>query len=129
MQEHDTVFSISHWSEQDIHRDAAIKIARVDARKTYSGPMNGESFLAYTLFYTDDAHSYFVGFEHFTGTIHGKKGSLSFELKGTFANATIEEVATVLEDSGTHELADMKGHMSLHSGIAEQDLPVRIELS
>jgi hypothetical protein len=61
------------------------------------------------MMYRDDGSASFVGLERFTGQIAGKKGSFVLQRTGMFEGGQAKESFSVIQGSGTGELAGLKG--------------------
>ena len=70
-------FEIASWDETPFEGgDDATKLTEALVSKRYEGDIEGTSTTKWLLAYAADKSAQFVGVEHITGTIGGKKGSI-----------------------------------------------------
>jgi hypothetical protein len=55
----------------------------------------------------------YVAIERVTGTLHGKRGSFTFQHRGVMTRGTPEMSVTVVPDSATDELVGLSGQMKI----------------
>ncbi len=108
-----TTFRISRWDEKTYTEHDGVKLTRVTTDKTYRGSVAGTSTTEWLLAYRLDGICRFVGLEHFSGTIDGKSGTLTFESGGTYAATGMKSDVTILPGTGTGELAGITGTVEI----------------
>src|ERR1043165_2447321 len=103
-------FAIKNWDEKPYSEESGQpKLTRASVTKTFTGDLEGESRVEYTMMYRSDQSATFVGMERFAGTLAGKKGTFVLERTGVFEGGQAKESYTVVEGSGTGELRGLKG--------------------
>ncbi|GGK92447.1 hypothetical protein Ppa06_59230 [Planomonospora parontospora subsp. parontospora] len=103
-------FTIDGWDPQPYDTAEGATLTRVHVTKTFDGDLTGTSTTdIITAVSQAETSAAYAGFERFTGTVHGRKGT--FVLHHT-ATQHAEESAlswTVLPGSGTGELLGIRG--------------------
>jgi hypothetical protein len=103
-------FDIDSWEPQAIDERDGATLNRVHVTKTFHGDLEGTSTAdILTAMAQVEGSAAYVGFERFTGGVHGRKGS--FVLHHTARSYAGEQSLswTVLPDSGTGELLGIQG--------------------
>ena len=123
-------FKILGWDEKTWKGEPAAtapspKMTESIVRYSYSGTVEGESELRYLMSYRE-ADGGFVGMERVEGAVGGKKGSFVFIHTGVFDEHAVSGELTMLDGSGTGELAGITGRgrlrISGHAEYYEMDL-------
>lgn len=101
---------ITGWDEHayDVRKGEA-RTTRAKATKTYDGDIEGEASITYLMAYAEDGSATFVGLEHVTGSVAGRKGSFAMTHIGRFEGGVPTAKVEVAPGSGTEELAGLKG--------------------
>ena len=109
-------FEMPSWDEKSIvEYDEGRKLTHAKVTKKFTGDLEGESVLEYLMVYPPTPPVPYVGVERFTGSFLGKKGSFALTIAGVY-EGTAKEKATIIADSGTGELARLRGSWSFGAG-------------
>jgi hypothetical protein len=101
-------FEIASWDETPFDGgDDATKLTEALVSKRYEGDIEGTSTTKWLMTYAADKSAVFVGIEHITGTIGGKKGGIVLLHDGEYRDGVASAVLSIA--SGTDELADAAG--------------------
>jgi hypothetical protein len=101
-------FEIASWDEIPFEdSDDTTKLTEALVSKRYDGDINGTSTTKWLMAYAPDKSALFVGVEHITGTIGGKKGGIVLLHDGEYRDGVASAELRVA--SGTDELADVAG--------------------
>ncbi len=114
-------FRVEEWNEElisEVTDGPTIKRAKV--LKRYSGEIEGEGVVSYLFLYNTPEQADIHGFERFTGTVDGKRGTFVLEHKGEFINGKADIMQTIVSKSGTEELRGIEGHIRFEAGMAEE---------
>ncbi len=112
-----TTFQVTSWDEAEAHSfDEGTKITRTTVTQAYSGYIEGEGRVEYTMFYREDGTAAFVGFERIEGEVGGKKGAFILQHRGTFEEGAARSEWFVVPATGSGELTGLKGSGSYEAG-------------
>ena len=112
-----TTFQVTSWDEEETHSfDDGTKITRAHVTQTYSGSIEGEGRVEYTMFYRGDGTAAFVGFERIEGTVEGKKGAFILQHRGTYEEGAARSEWFVVPATGSGGLEGLKGSGSYEAG-------------
>ena len=101
-------FEIASWDETPFEDgNEATKLTEALVSKRYDGDIKGTSTTKWLMAYAPDKSALFVGVEHITGTIGGKKGGVVLLHDGEYSDGVASAELRVA--SGTDELADVAG--------------------
>jgi hypothetical protein len=101
-------FEVASWDETPFEgSDDTTKLTEALVSKRYDGDINGTSTTKWLMAYAPDESALFVGVEHITGTIGGKKGSIVLLHDGEYRDGVASAVLRIA--AGTDELADAAG--------------------
>ena len=101
-------FEIGSWDETPFEDgDDETKLTEALVSKRYSGDIDGTSTTKWLMAYAQDKSATYVGIEHITGTVGGRRGGLVLLHDGEFADGVATAVMRVV--SGTGELAGATG--------------------
>jgi hypothetical protein len=101
-------FEIASWDETPFDGgDGATKLTEALVSKRYEGDIEGTSTTKWLMAYAADKSAQFVGVEHITGTIGGKKGGIVLLHDGEYRDGVASAELRVA--SGTDELSDVAG--------------------
>jgi hypothetical protein len=101
-------FEIARWDETPFgDGDEATKLTEALVAKRYEGDIEGASTTKWLLAYSPDKGALFVGVEHITGTIGGKKGGMVLMHDGQYRDGVA--AAELRVASGTESLANVAG--------------------
>jgi hypothetical protein len=100
---------IKSWNEEtaaEAEGDRKLTYARIAC--AYSGDLEGESTLVYTMSY-DGSRAIYLGYEHFSGRIGTRLGSFVLQHTGEWLEGTATTQLEVVPDSGTEQLKSLRG--------------------
>ncbi|MGH3678202.1 MAG: DUF3224 domain-containing protein [Mycobacterium sp.] len=101
-------FEIANWDETPFEDgDDASKLTEALVSKRYTGDIEGTSMTKWLVAYEPDKTATYVGIEHITGTVGGKRGGLVLLHDGVFSDGVA--TATLRVVSGTDDLAGAAG--------------------
>ena len=101
---------ISGWDEQEYDdRDGAGKLSEAKVQQTISGDIEGSTDVRWLMAYTADDRAEFVGIQVVTGTLGGKEGLFVLRSVGTYDGSKADGDLTVVDGSGTGDLAGIRG--------------------
>ena len=113
-------FTIKSWDEQPFAEvEGAPKLTQARVTTTYTGDLHGEGTSTLVMAY-DGADASYAGYERVVGSLGGRSGSFVLRLAGGFEQGAARTDWTVVEGSGTGELADLQGEGGY---VAEQGEP------
>ena len=113
-------FTIKGWDEKPYNEtEGGPKMTRASIKMEYKGDIEGEGALEYLMVYPEENKAYFVGLERIVGSVGGRKGSYVVQHEGTFEGGIAKDKSTVVDGSGTGELAGLKGQGSYETGHEE----------
>jgi uncharacterized protein DUF3224 len=120
-------FEMPTWEEKPIvEYDDGRKLTHAKVTKKFTGDLVGESLLEYLMVYPPTPPVPYVGVERFVGSFLGKKGSFAVTITGTY-DGRARERATIIADSGTGELARLRGSWSFGAGHEDKVAGFEIE--
>ena len=109
-------FEIDVEIEPPYFEQDGIILNRNTVKKKFSGEMFGDSLAQETAVCTATPGSVgYVSIEHFSGAVHGRKGSLTFQHSGIKDRGDGTLSVVVVPDSGTGELEGISGTMQLNN--------------
>lgn len=101
-------FEIGSWDETPFEDgDEETKLTEALVTKRYSGDIEGTSTTKWLMSYAPDKSAAYVGIEHITGTIGGRRGGVVLMHDGEFADGVATAVLRIV--SGTGELSGATG--------------------
>jgi len=104
-------FAIKSWDEKPYSEGPdQPKLTRASVKKTFTGDIEGEGHVEYTMVYRADGSAAFVGIERIVGRIGDKKGSFVLERIGVFEGGQAKESYSVIAGSGTGDLTGLQGN-------------------
>jgi Protein of unknown function (DUF3224) len=102
-------FTIKNWDEQPFAEvEGAPKLTQARVTTTYTGDLDGEGTSTLVMAY-DGADASYAGYERVVGSLGGRSGSFVLRLAGGFEQGAARTDWTVVEGSGTGELAGLQG--------------------
>ena len=102
-------FTIKSWDEQPFAEvEGAPKLTQARVTTTYTGDLDGEGTSTLVMAY-DGADASYAGYERVAGSLGGRSGSFVLRLAGGFEQGAARTTWTVVEGSGTGELAGLQG--------------------
>ncbi|MDT8909376.1 DUF3224 domain-containing protein [Amycolatopsis sp. PS_44_ISF1] len=120
-------FTLQNWEEHLASgTEGAPRVAYAHATMAYTGVIEGESICDYLLYYPgegyDGGETTSPGYERFTGTVAGRRGSFVVRHEVAFDPKGIESRFEVVPGSGTGELAGLTGTGSVHGALGEPSM-------
>ncbi|WP_424536918.1 DUF3224 domain-containing protein [Sphaerisporangium viridialbum] len=103
-------FDIDSWEPETFDEREGATLARVHVTKTFHGDLEGTSTtdIITAMAQVEDSAAY-VGFERFTGSVQGRKGSFVLHHTASGSGGERSLSWTILPDSGTGELVGIHG--------------------
>ena len=102
-------FTIKAWDEQPwAELDQAPKLTHARVTTSYGGDLDGEGTSGLLMVYDQDDATY-AGYERVVGSLEGRSGSFVLRLDGGFQDGAARTTWTVVEGSGTGDLAGLRG--------------------
>jgi Protein of unknown function (DUF3224) len=102
-------FTIKSWDERPFAElEGAPKLTQARVTTTYGGDLDGEGTSTLVMAY-DGADASYTGYERVVGSLSGRSGSFVLRLAGGFEQGAARTDWTVVEGSGTGELAGLGG--------------------
>ena len=102
-------FTIKSWDEQPYAEvEGAPKLTQARVTTTYTGDLDGEGTSTLVMAY-DGADASYAGYERVVGSLGGRSGSFVLRLAGGFEQGAARTTWTVVEGSGTGDLAGLRG--------------------
>lgn len=119
-------FEIEDWDEKTYQQlDGGGKLTEAKVTQKFTGDIQGEGSVIWLMAYTDPKTATFVGMQRVVGAIGGKNGSFLLETTGEFDGATARGDWSIVENSGTDQLAGISGEGTFeapHGSTAEYDI-------
>ena len=102
-------FTIKAWDEQPwAELDRAPKLTHARVTTSYGGDLDGEGTSGLLMVYDQDDATY-AGYERVVGSLGGRSGSFVLRLDGGFQDGAARTTWTVVEGTGTGDLAGLRG--------------------
>ncbi len=121
-------FTYKNWEERFYTDEATLpKLSTVESSNTYSGVIEAETVLRYTMIYLTESRGVFTGLQTFTGTVDGRRGSFTVQEQGSWEDTTVTSEFTVIPGSGTGELAGISGSGEYRAVQGEETYPYTFE--
>lgn len=122
-------FTIESWDEQPIHEvEGLSKLARVTARLSYKGDIEGLGVVEYLMTYHDDQSATFIGLERIQGGLAGYTGSFVLQHSGIYKDGSAKSSFTVVPGSGSDKLAGLSGHGEYAASGCEAPITMHYDL-
>ena len=103
-------FAIKSWDEKPYSEGAdQPKLTRASVAKTFTGDVEGEGHVEYTMMYRADGTASFVGIERIVGRVGNKSGSFVLQRIGAFEEGKARESYMVIPGSATGDLRGLVG--------------------
>lgn len=103
-------FACTSWNENPYSEiEDGPKLSRASVTNSFDGGIVGTSVLEYLMVYVSDAFGMFIGYERIEGTVDGRRGSFCVRQDGTFDVTSISAKLTIIEETGTGNLAGVRG--------------------
>jgi hypothetical protein len=102
-------FTIKAWDEQPwAELEEAPKLTHARVTIAYTGDLEGEGTYQLLMVY-HGADATYAGYERVAGSLDGRSGSFVLRLDGGFEGGAARTTWTVVEGSGTGDLAGLQG--------------------
>jgi Protein of unknown function (DUF3224) len=102
-------FTIKGWDEQPwAEVEGAPKLTHARVTVGYRGDLEGEGVSGLLMLYDGDDATY-AGYERVVGSLDGRSGSFVLRLDGGFEQGAARTAWTVVEGTGTGDLATLRG--------------------
>jgi hypothetical protein len=111
----EAIFDIESWDEKPWDDREGAKLTRTRVTKTFCGDLEGDSVAELLMVYLDALVAY-LGFERFTGSLHGRAGSFVLKHDAVIAGSVPSASWTVVPDSGSGELRGLRGEAKIAKG-------------
>lgn len=103
-------FAFTLWDENAYSEiEGGPKLSRVAVTNSFDGGLVGTSVMEYLMAYVSDSFGTFIGYERIEGTIDGRRGSFCLHHEGRFDDTGISTKMTIIEETGTGDLAGISG--------------------
>ncbi|GGL11286.1 hypothetical protein Sme01_42240 [Sphaerisporangium melleum] len=123
-------FDITGWEPETYDEREGATLSRVHVTKTFHGDLEGTSTTDILTAMTQvEGSAAYVGLERFTGSLHGRKGTLVLQHSATGSRGEQTLSWTIVPDSGTGELLEVRGggritaENGTHTYTLDYDLP------
>ena len=113
-------FEITSWDETPYDTaDRQPKYTRTAVEQTFTGDIEGKSVVENLMTYTSETSARFVGQQRIVGAVEEQEGSFVLQFSGTFDGETARATWTVVEGSGTGDIADLTGQGGFEAPIGD----------
>ncbi len=107
------ITSMGEDTYQELQGDA--KLTRANGTQRFTGDIEGEGSVEWLMCYLPGGGARFLGLQRIAGSIGGREGSCVIEAVGNFDGRKSRGTWTVIEGSGTGELAGLRGEGSFQA--------------
>ena len=122
-------FTIKGWDEQPYaEAEGAAKLTHARVTTTYGGDLEGEGTSELLMAY-DQADAAYAGYERFVGSLGGRSGSFVLRLDGGFQDGAATTTWTVVEGTGTGDLAGLEGQGGYQARQGEPEVAYELRWS
>jgi Protein of unknown function (DUF3224) len=94
-------------------------LVRIHVQERFSGDIQGDGVVEFLQAGRADGSASFVGIERVTGTLAGQQGTFLLQDAGTVAGNVVSGEWFVVPDSGTGELAGLRGTGGFRANLGE----------
>jgi len=123
-------FGVRSWDEGPwAEDDGGRKLTHARVTSAYEGDIEGAGTSQSIMWYADEGHATYAGFERVTGRLDGRSGSFVLEGRGTFEGGVAATTWTVVPGSGTGELTGLRGTGGYRAGEGQAAVPYRLDYS
>jgi Protein of unknown function (DUF3224) len=117
-----TKLHITSWDEKPIHElEGGRKVTRAEVALIGTDDAVTEAGFHAVLYYRSDGTSSYVSIMRMTATLQGRSGSFVLRGDGAFDGTTATGDSTIVDGSGTADLAGIAG--TAHSASTHEDYP------
>lgn len=104
-----STFDITAWEPEEYDDQEGVKLTRTHVVKAFHGELEGASTAELLMAVAPGGSAIYVGIERIRGQLHGKSGSFILVHDASMAGGEQSLSLTVMRDSGTGELRDIRG--------------------
>lgn len=102
--------TMKSWDEKPYNEsEGTVPLVHAQVVNSYSGDIEAESALEYSMVYSSDGAAYFVGHERITGRLAERTGSFVLLHNGVFRDGVAQANWTVVPGSASGELRGLHG--------------------
>jgi len=94
-------------------------LTRIHVEESFSGDITGSGVVEFLQAARADGWASFVGVERVTGTLGGRQGTFLLQDNGTVDGEVVSGTWFVIPDSGTGELAGLRGDGGFRANLGE----------
>jgi Protein of unknown function (DUF3224) len=102
-------FSVTSWDEKAYQEGDGRKLTLAVVGQDFAGAVEGKATARWLMSYRPDGTARFVGLQQVDGTFAGRRGQFVLETVGDFDGQTARWQASVVDGSGSGELAGLSG--------------------
>jgi Protein of unknown function (DUF3224) len=102
-------FEIKDWQENPAGAKTGPKVTRASVKQRYTGDIKGTGTIEYVMAYRPDKTAEYTGVEVITGSIGGRKGSISLLLRGEYDGKEAVTKWQVVTGAGRGDLKNVSG--------------------
>ncbi|MGC5019440.1 DUF3224 domain-containing protein [Micromonospora sp. DT47] len=103
-------FTLDSWDQEAYDEAEGAVLGEARITKTFTGDLSGTSTTRILMCRAQvETSAAYAGFERFTGSLAGRKGSFVLHHNATAEDETGSLSWTIVPDSGTDELRDLRG--------------------
>ena len=102
-------FEIKDWQENPAGAKTGPKVTRASVKQRYTGDIKGTGTIEYVMAYRPDKTAEYTGVEVITGSIGGRKGSISLLLRGEYDGKEAVTKWQVVSGAGRGDLKNVSG--------------------
>jgi hypothetical protein len=115
-------FKITGWDEVTFSEvEGTGQLSRASVKRAFTGDVEGEGILEYLMSY-DDSKAHFIGYERVMGRLGQRVGTFVLQHEGIFEGDVARSSVSIVEGSGTGDLAEITGKGSYEADSSEQHL-------
>jgi Protein of unknown function (DUF3224) len=103
-------FKIEGWDENAyLEGEDGRKLTRASVKQSFAGDIEGEGSVEWLMCYRPDETADFVGLQQISGRLGERSGSFVLQSNGVFDGKEAKADLTVVDGSGTDDLAGITG--------------------
>ena len=107
------IAEIKKWDEKPYQEfDEGGKLAKATVTQAFTGDIEGEGICEYLMAYPNANTASYVGLQQVSAKIGGKQGRFILQVNGTYDGTTASGSWFVIPNSGTGDLATLRGEGS-----------------
>ena len=89
--------------------EGGLTVTHASGAQRFSGDIEGDRSIDWLMLYRGDKTAHFVGLQRISGSVAGRRGSFVLAAEGDHDGSASHITWTVVADSGTGELAGIRG--------------------